>query len=211
MRPFTSRSHGFRARVTLAVAGVGLVVATAVQADIPDAGVIHGCYGKPGTPQKGELRVRDASQREQCRFYENPLDWNQTGPTGPAGPSDTYYASGTATVGGPTVVALIALPPGNYLVSATGWGEASCPPLSECFNGRRDVECGIDGFHSGQDDDFFSVSVRDNIRETMAVHLDVALPNGGTVNIQCQATTGVLVGAQLTATAVGTLHGPTFS
>ena len=37
------------------------------------------------------------------------------------------------------------------------------------------------------------------------------LAPGGTVNVQCQATTGVLVGAQLTATAVGTLHGSTFS
>ena len=32
-------------------------------ASIPDAnGVIHGCYGKPGTPYKGQLRVRDADQ-----------------------------------------------------------------------------------------------------------------------------------------------------
>lgn len=35
--------------------------------------MIHGCYGKPGTTYKGNLRVRDASQGEQCRVYENPL------------------------------------------------------------------------------------------------------------------------------------------
>jgi hypothetical protein len=40
---------------------------------------------KGGYPYKGNLRVRDASQGEQCRIYENQLDWNQTGPTGATG------------------------------------------------------------------------------------------------------------------------------
>src|SRR5262249_4043252 len=85
------RRLGRSGRVVLAVAVGGAVfgIASAVQADIPDAGVIHGCYGKPGTPQKGQLRVIDASKGEQCRFYESPLNWNQTGPTGPTGPSWT--------------------------------------------------------------------------------------------------------------------------
>jgi hypothetical protein len=62
-------------------------IASVVQADIPDSGVIHGCYGKPGTPYKGNLRVRDTSIGEQCPIYENPLDWNQIGPTGVTGPT----------------------------------------------------------------------------------------------------------------------------
>jgi hypothetical protein len=75
-----------------------------VQASIPSAnGVIHGCYGKPGTPQKGQLRVRDASQGEQCRYYENTLDWNQTGPTGPTGP--TGATGPTGPTGPPGVAA----------------------------------------------------------------------------------------------------------
>jgi hypothetical protein len=76
-----------RILVAVAVAGIGFGVASVVQADIPDNGVIHGCYGKPGTPQKGQLRVRDSDQGEQCRFYENNLDWNQIGPTGVTGPT----------------------------------------------------------------------------------------------------------------------------
>ena len=50
--------------IALAVGGAVFGIATAVQADIPDSGVIHGCYGKAGTPYKGNLRVRDASQGE---------------------------------------------------------------------------------------------------------------------------------------------------
>ena len=74
--------------MALAVGGALFGIASAVQASIPSPnGVIQGCYGKPGTPQKGQLRVRDASQGEQCRFYENTLDWNQIGPTGVTGPT----------------------------------------------------------------------------------------------------------------------------
>src|SRR5215831_16813560 len=94
-----SLSPGRRLLVGFAAAGALFGIATAVQADIPDAGVIHGCYGKPGTPYRGQLRVRDADQGEQCRSYENSLDWNAagvrgatgatgaTGPTGPTGPT----------------------------------------------------------------------------------------------------------------------------
>jgi hypothetical protein len=83
--------------LALVVGGAVFGIATAVQADIPDAGVIHGCYGKPGTPQKGQLRVRDASRGEQCRFYENQLDWSQTGPSGVTGPTGPTGPAGTAT------------------------------------------------------------------------------------------------------------------
>jgi hypothetical protein len=101
-------------------------VATVVQADIPDSGVIHGCYGKPGTPQKGQLRVRDASQGEQCRFYENTLDWNAqgvsgaTGPTGPTGPSSNYflaYGPDVAIAAGAAVSASVTCPAGMDAVA----------------------------------------------------------------------------------------------
>ena len=87
----------------LAVAtAIVLAAGATAYATVPDGnGVIHGCYGKPGTPQKGELRVRDASQGEQCRFYENTLDWNQTGPTGATGPPGPTGATGPTGVTGP--------------------------------------------------------------------------------------------------------------
>src|SRR5262249_20989545 len=87
MRFVRRLGHGPRLALALAV-GAGIFgIATAVQADIPDHGVIQGCYGKPGTAYKGQLRVRDADQGEQCRAYENPLSWSQTGPTGSTGPT----------------------------------------------------------------------------------------------------------------------------
>jgi hypothetical protein len=80
----------------LVVAGAAFGIVTAVQADIPDGVVVQACYGKPGTPQRGQLRVRDADQGEQCRATENPIEWGQSGPTGPTGPT------GPAGIAGPT-------------------------------------------------------------------------------------------------------------
>ena len=60
MEQLRSLSRGGRLLVALAVGGAVFGIATAVQADIPDNGVIHGSYGKPGTTFKGQLQVRDA-------------------------------------------------------------------------------------------------------------------------------------------------------
>jgi hypothetical protein len=80
--------HRRRALATLAVAVGALGIVGAVQASIPDqTGVIHGCYGKPGTPQKGQVRVIDTATGDSCRYYENQLKWNQQGVPGPAGPT----------------------------------------------------------------------------------------------------------------------------
>ena len=126
-------SRGGRLLLALAVGGAIFGIASAVQADIPDSGVIHGCYGKAGTPYKGNLRVRDASQGEQCRIYENQLDWNQTGPTGATGPAGpTFVATGLVFPDGtlgftsgavPTVTHLA---PGQYEFAISGMG-TGCP------------------------------------------------------------------------------------
>jgi hypothetical protein len=94
--------RGGRVLVALAVAAAAFGIASAVQADIPDGGVIVGCYGKPGTPQKGQLRVRDADHGEQCRYYENPISWNQVGPTGTTGATGPTGPTGPAGATGPT-------------------------------------------------------------------------------------------------------------
>jgi len=93
-------SKAGRIVLALGVAGAAFGIATAVQAAIPDNGVIHGCYGKAGTPFKGELRVRDSN--EQCRSYENPLDWNQTGPKGATGDTGPKGPTGDTGPKGPT-------------------------------------------------------------------------------------------------------------
>jgi hypothetical protein len=75
--------------LAVAVGGVTFGIASAVQASIPDAnGVIHGCYNTSlahGNPT-GALRVIDtAKPNGNCASWEAPLNWNQTGPTGPTG------------------------------------------------------------------------------------------------------------------------------
>ena len=140
------RQVGWSGRIVLAllVGGAVFGIASVVQADIPDSGVIHGCYGKPGTPQKGQLRVVDASQGEQCRFNENALDWNQagatgatgaTGPTGPTGGINAIERQGIVSAAGAlvassgftvthtqgSVVYDITFPAGTWLPDATNF------------------------------------------------------------------------------------------
>jgi hypothetical protein len=86
--------------LTLVIAGAVFGIATAVQASIPDAnGVIHGCYNTSlahGSPL-GALRVIDTAKvNGNCAYWEAPLTWSQTGPTGPTG------ARGPTGVSGPT-------------------------------------------------------------------------------------------------------------
>jgi hypothetical protein len=73
--------------VAAIIAVAAVAVGSAAFAAIPDNGVIHGCYKKasPYEYPAGGLRVIDAG--ESCGYNENPLDWNQQGPTGPQGPA----------------------------------------------------------------------------------------------------------------------------
>jgi hypothetical protein len=137
-------SRAGRIVLALGVAGAAFALATAVQASIPSPnGVIHGCYGKPGTTYKGNLRVRDLDQGEQCRSYENPLDWNQTGPkgakgatgatgpTGPSGPTGPTGPSGPAGLSGYEVVTkYVPLAAGKFLDQ-----KVFCPAGKKPFSG----------------------------------------------------------------------------
>lgn len=74
--------------------GVGLVVvgSTAALASIPDSsGLIHGCY-KEST---GQLRIIDTAT-DSCANNELAIQWNQTGPQGPAGPKGDPGPQGPA-------------------------------------------------------------------------------------------------------------------
>jgi hypothetical protein len=83
MRNLHKLGKGSRLLLAVVVGGAVFGIATAVQASIPDAnGVIHGCYAKAGNPSQGALRVSDTGI---CKPIENPLTWNQKGPTGPTG------------------------------------------------------------------------------------------------------------------------------
>jgi len=88
-------SRGGRLLLALVVGGAFFGIATVVQADIPDGGVIHGCYKTVG----GSLRVIDTSAGGSCNPSETSLPWNQPGPTGAHGSTGTRGVTGAQ---GPT-------------------------------------------------------------------------------------------------------------
>jgi len=213
-------SRGGRLLLALAV-GVALFgIASAVQADIPDKGVIHGCYGKPGTTYKGQLRVRDASQGEQCRFYENPLDWNQTGPTGgsgatghtgptgPTGPSDGWDGGGCCGDTVPTGGAFVHIPgvsgltPGSYLLSGmVTW--------SKLGSGTADLLCFLDVNGIGGATTGGAGTATTAGGGTLEMKGSGTVSTSGTMGVECQEVSGtvsVFVTTDVQAIKVGTLH-----
>ena len=96
---------GRRVRWSALGAVVGaLAIGGIAWADIPDSGVIHGCYAT----KDGTLRVIDTSAGQSCDTKkEQPLSWNQTGPTGPTGstgPTEGVNAVGTGGLTPPTTL-----------------------------------------------------------------------------------------------------------
>jgi hypothetical protein len=91
--------RGGRLLVALAVGAGGFAIASAVQADIPDAGVIHTCYSKTTLA----LHVIDTDLGQHCNpATELALNWNQTGPTGATGATGANGATGAAGATGAT-------------------------------------------------------------------------------------------------------------
>src|SRR5690242_1169427 len=77
-----------RPSAALIVAILALITALGgvAVASIPSGdGTIHGCYNG-----QGALRVIDADGGATCAPGETALNWNQTGPPGPAGPSQAF-------------------------------------------------------------------------------------------------------------------------
>lgn len=89
--------RGGRIVLALAVGGAVFGIATAVQADIPDGGTIHGCYHKAN----GQLSVIDRDKGQTCKSSESPLDWNANGPTGATGARGATGPKGATGATGP--------------------------------------------------------------------------------------------------------------
>jgi hypothetical protein len=211
-------SRGGRLVLALAVGGALFGIATAVQADIPDGGTIHGCY----KTNKGDLRVIDTSAGGSCQSSETPLDWNQTGPqgrrgpsgpsgaTGPPGPEGSGHAfvansGGPVTVHGPTdIVTLSGLPAGTYLV----WSPIEV--VGDDDTGTNDVcEWVINGstimLANGED---FMFDAKDNGfgRADMSGHLTLATDNSS-ITVRCDTNTGGATAfGDITALEVGSLN-----
>jgi hypothetical protein len=174
-------------------------VATAVEASIPDgSGTIHACYSKASNSalRPGTLRVIDTGLGQSCRADEVGLDWNRrgvtgptgtrgpTGPTGRDGSSHAYEASNpfvpipTGPAVPVTTVTSLALPPGNYDVTATG--DVTSHVVSE--NGPdEDVDCSLDPNQFS----FQQIAVTSSTTTPYAVNGLISLPEGGTVDLDC--------------------------
>jgi len=215
MRHFLGLGRGGRILVGLAVGGVLFGIATAVQAAIPDSsGVIHGCFGKPGTPQKGELRVRDTG--ELCRSYENPLNWNAagvtgakglTGPTGPTGPSDGWDGGtgGTVPTGGAfaTFPGVTGVTPGSYLISGhVVWARLAA--------GSADLQCFLTTSNAGSSSlgGQGIASTAGGGSAPLTGRMTVSAGTGG-LGVECREVSGTVsvdVQTRVQAIRVGTLH-----
>jgi hypothetical protein len=120
---FSDRIKRRRPSAALIVAILALIAALGgvAIASIPSAdGTIHGCYNG-----QGALRVIDAEGGATCAPGETALNWNQTGPPGPAGPSQAF--EGFRDVGKELrpidrqLVSLGGIPPGDYVLTAKMW------------------------------------------------------------------------------------------
>jgi hypothetical protein len=95
-----------------------LLVGGIAYASIPAPdGVIHGCY-KTSTPAQGALIAIDSAA--SCPSGYTALNWNQTGPQGPAGVNGTNGVSGYEVVAGSVVI----VGPNN---NGHASGTISCP------------------------------------------------------------------------------------
>lgn len=98
------------AALTLA-AGVGIATGT-----IPASSrVIHGCYQTRAgilPRRQGALRVIDIANGQSCGRHETALNWNQTGPQGPAGPQGAKGDIGATGSAGPQGPVGVQGPPG---------------------------------------------------------------------------------------------------
>jgi hypothetical protein len=103
-------------------------------ASIPDSGgVVHACYQNSKSGIKS-IKLLDTAKSPSCPNGWLPLDWNQTGPTGPQGPSDLWNVFSGAALPQfvETQVARLTLPAGRYFVSAhvSVTNYAAAAPLS---------------------------------------------------------------------------------
>lgn len=191
-----------RRRVVVLVPVLFALAGGIAYASIPDSsGVIHGCYNK----SSGTLNVIDSSLTKSCPSGYLPLNWSQSGPTGPRGPSDAYLASDPGeSIGFDTTILSTTLPAGSYtLIAKTGVYNLGFADIIDCMlkSGTATLDndtVRLDGADINNDNEFL-----DLIGTT-------TLASSQTISIVCSdlESTGAAASenAQLLATEVATLH-----
>jgi hypothetical protein len=203
-------------KLAAVVVGLAAIAAGSVAfAAIPDGnGVIHACYGKPGSPRPGAIRVIDPSKSEACSSLENPLDWNQQGAPGEKGEkgdagSTAVYITRAAQVALPNLnktspadVLTLSLPKGSYEISVTGsvtrTGQA---PELDALCSLKDAGYKIDEAWANDDESFSQAFAMNEVvapGSTVTVALSCAShqDNNSLANVRMTATATQSVIAQ---------------
>jgi hypothetical protein len=179
---------------------LGTGVAWAAGVTLPfsgDGNTINGCYSSGGA-----LKLLTPSA-PTCPSGYTPIQWNQTGPAGPRGPSDAYLASDGGkpiSLTGTTLVSLT-LPAGNYTLTAkTGVYSLTNADIVDCLlqagtTTLDEDEVRVDGLSTANDDNEFM--------DLIGV---VSLASAGTVSVVCTSSSSASENTQLLATQVATLH-----
>lgn len=191
--------------VALTIVGALLVAGGIAYATIPDGGgVIHACYQK----NQGALRVIDTDKAQTCSSSETPLNWSQTGPPGPTGPSDVWsvdgYDAGFKNLAPAQTWVNLAttstLPAGNYSVQAEAEADSTLPIST-------DYSCDlVDSSTNVYQDTRATTSSGDWV--TIPVQAVVTLASPDTISLRCIAS---VLGSsafnwKLAAIKVGTVH-----
>ena len=96
---YLGRHHWGILATFIALGGTSYAVSSGAQSNV------HGCVDR----RTGAVRIAT-----RCQRGERDLTWAKSGPVGPVGPSDGYYATTSSPFGVPS----LKLPPGDYI--ATG-------------------------------------------------------------------------------------------
>ena len=171
----------------MVVTAAVVLAAGVAWATIPDAsGVIHGCYGDRGW---GRLRVIDPAAGGRCKAWETAIDWNQVGPPGPQGPPGPPGPQGPAGQSASASVYQVAedgvwvlnaanqwrtvvdltVPAGDFAV----FGKTAFVLSSGCrlIVGQQVLDESVDSLDGGN----------------LSLLGSVELPNGGTIELQCNS------------------------
>jgi hypothetical protein len=186
-------------RVLLIAAAVVLVGGGIAYATIPDSGgKIHACYKLSG----GALRVIDSGG---CLSSEAPLNWSQTGPQGPRGPSDLWHDDGyghsqSISGGGFVSLASVTVGAGSYFIQAS-------TNLDDQFNA---ASYGCHLVDSGGEFQFAPAETPNGTQDTVQLTFNAILsPSGSdTITLECVSPDFGAEAAnwELDALQVGTVH-----
>jgi hypothetical protein len=140
-----------------AVVGVVIVFGATASASIPSSsGTIYGCYAK----SNGATRIIDPA-KQKCTGTENPISWNQRGPTGPRGPQGPQGDPGSPGVAGLSGYEVVKKVYDHRASPVEGSFTAPCPAGKHVLGGGETVQLQSDEGYQGLGTSMYSVPLED--------------------------------------------------